>query len=307
MANDFNQKGFIRFLPKNMKAYYLLARFDRPVGWGLLFLPCSFGLVLGAHELQHAGLSCSFGFLLFWLLLLAFGAMMMRGAGCVWNDILDRKIDAGVERTKDRPLAAKIITVPQALFFATLLLLPSLSVFLLLPLKAKITVCAILPLVLLYPLMKRVMMMPQLILGLVFNWGIFVGYSIVTHEYPLTMSVVFLWVAGIFWTLGYDTIYACQDRKYDIALGVKSLAVLLGDRVKILVSSFYLFLTLFYGLAFASWAIFIAIAVLNLSVLRAIYRIDLDVPAECLRFFKNNVRLGSGYFLISYMVVIFYP
>ena len=112
--------------------------------------------------------------------------MMMRGAGCVWNDILDRKIDAGVERTKDRPLAAKIITVPQALFFATLLLLPSLFVFLLLPLKAKLTVLAILPLVLLYPLMKRVMMMPQLILGLVFNWGIFVGYSIVTHDYPFT-------------------------------------------------------------------------------------------------------------------------
>lgn len=218
-------------MPASWQPYLRLSRFDRPIGFWLLALPCYMGQFLGRGGI---------GFSYFDLLLMALwvvGAVAMRGAGCSFNDFVDRDIDAKVARTAGRPLPAGLITPKQALIWTIAQCLIGLVVLLLLPRPAQIIALLAIPMVAAYPFMKRITWWPQVWLGLTFNWGVLVGYGAVMGN--LDWPALWLYLACVCWTIGYDTIYAQQDIEDDALVGVKSTARLFGDRARFWVSVFY--------------------------------------------------------------------
>ena len=217
-------------LPPRLRAYARLARLDRPAGAWLLYWPTPAGLALAG------------GLVTDWPLLLWFlaGAFIMRAAGCVWNDIVDRDLDARVARTRARPVASGAISVRAALAVAIGLSLLGLVVLLQLRPLAQLIAIASLGLVAAYPFMKRITWWPQAWLGLTFNWGALVGYTAVATPSP---AMLLLYAAGIFWTLGYDTIYALQDIEDDAMAGIRSSARRLGARARAGISLFYVLAT----------------------------------------------------------------
>jgi 4-hydroxybenzoate polyprenyltransferase len=218
-------------LPPRLRAYARLARLDRPAGAWLLYWPTPAGLALAG------GLTGQWP-LLFWFLA---GAFIMRAAGCVWNDIVDRDLDARVARTRARPLASGALSVRAALATAIGLSLLGLVVLLQLRPLAQVVAVASLALVAAYPFMKRITWWPQAWLGLTFNWGALVGYTAIAEPAP---PMLLLYAAGIFWTLGYDTIYALQDIEDDAMAGIRSSARRLGRHARPGIA-------LFYGLSIA--------------------------------------------------------
>ncbi|MEM7022695.1 MAG: 4-hydroxybenzoate octaprenyltransferase [Pseudomonadota bacterium] len=282
------QWNWLDWLPAWLRPYGVLARWDRPIGSWLLLWPCWWGVVL-ASPLPDP-----------WLMVLfAIGAIAMRGAGCVINDLIDRDLDAKVERTRHRPLASGQLGVPQALAFLAIQLLIGLLV---LHSFNGFTVAlgfAVMPLVLIYPLMKRITWWPQAYLGLTFNWGALVGWSAVTGS--LSMPAILLYAAGFFWTLGYDTIYAHQDKADDALIGIKSSARKLGGATIPWLWGFYgvtLALLVLAGLLNGAGPWFIAGLVLAaLHFTWQIRTVDIDDPASCLRRFRSNRELGLLVFL----------
>ena len=237
---DTQHRGLMRLLPARLRPYASLARFDRPIGWWLLFWPCAWGLVL-------SGMPGASWWELAWLLA---GAIAMRGAGCIYNDIVDRKLDAQVERTRDRPLASGAVSVRAALVWMAILLAIGFGVWLHIPLRAKALALMTLPVVALYPYMKRITWWPQAFLGLVFGSGAVVGFAAGDWQVIFPERVLPMWLlyAGtIAWVIGYDTIYALQDMEDDALVGVRSSARRMGKSVRIGVGCFY-------GLALALWA-----------------------------------------------------
>jgi 4-hydroxybenzoate polyprenyltransferase len=230
---DIVTNGFIRYLPERWQVYALLMRLDRPAGWWLLLLPSWWAIVLASGgfwmmSLRHWGLM-----VLFWA-----GAVIMRGAGCLINDLWDRDLDRKVERTRSRPIASGAVSVRQALIFLAILL--SLGLLILLQLSwlpIGLGVLSLL-LVVVYPLMKRVTWWPQAFLGLTFNFGVLIGWAEVQETLSFPMLV--LYVGGIFWTLAYDTVYAHQDKEDDMLAGIKSTALLFGRYSKLVVLMFYI-------------------------------------------------------------------
>ncbi|SIO18245.1 4-hydroxybenzoate polyprenyltransferase [Parasphingorhabdus marina DSM 22363] len=231
---DTENTGLIGLLPSAARPYALLARLDRPIGWWLLFWPCAWGVALAGGAIQRWDL-------LLWLLL---GSVAMRGAGCVYNDIVDRDLDRKVERTRSRPLASGVVSLRSAWIWLLLLCLAGLVVWFQINLTAKIVALCSLALVAAYPFMKRITWWPQLWLGLVFSWGALVGWLAIAPDGSLAMLL--LYGGTIFWVIGYDTIYALQDREDDALVGIKSSALRLGDNVRPGVLGFYL-------LALAGW------------------------------------------------------
>lgn len=231
---DTEYRGFIGLLPAAARPYALLARLDRPIGWWLLFWPCSWGVALAGGALQNWDL-------IFWLLL---GSVAMRGVGCVYNDIVDRDLDKQVERTRSRPLASGAVSLKAAWVWLGLLCLIGLTVWLQLNLVAKLVALGSLALVAAYPFMKRITWWPQAWLGMVFSWGALVGWLAIVPEFSPAMLL--LYAGSIFWVIGFDTIYALQDREDDALAGIRSSALRLGDNVRFGV-------LVFYGLALASW------------------------------------------------------
>jgi len=211
-------------LPAAWQPYARLARFDRPIGSWLLFWPCAWGVLLAKGPW-------------WWVPLFGVGAVAMRGAGCVYNDIVDRDLDAGVARTRGRPIPSGAVSVSAARRWMIVLALAGCAVWLALGPAAKLVAIASLLLVAAYPFMKRITSWPQAWLGLAFNWGALVAWAQVRGavEWP----AVALWAAGIAWTLGYDTIYALQDIEDDPLVGVKSSARALGQGVRAGVAGFY--------------------------------------------------------------------
>ena len=229
-------------MPRRAHPYIRLSRFDRPIGTWLLLFPCWWAIALASAVSTPADLP--------WYLFVLFGigAMLMRGGGCTWNDILDRDFDAQVARTRDRPLPAGEVTVRQAFAWFVVQLAVSAAVLLSFNSFAIWTGIASLSLVALYPLAKRVTFWPQFVLGLAFNWGALLGWAAVTAD--LGWPAVVLYAGGIFWTLGYDTIYAHQDRPDDPVAGVKSSARALGLMAsKPWLIAFYLAAAALFGLA----------------------------------------------------------
>lgn len=231
MFTDIRQKGWIKALPEKAQPYAYLMRLDRPIGNWLLFWPGAFAIVLAAEfpEMVDTALTT--------LLLFAIGAPVMRAAGCTINDLWDRELDKGVERTAGRPIAAGDITPKQALYLLGGLLFLGLIILMQLPLTAVLLGFAALPLVILYPLMKRYTFWPQAFLGLTFNFAVLIGWAAIDITLPMEAFLLFL--AGLFWTMGYDTIYAFQDIEDDLTIGVKSTAILFQDNPKPVIWIFY--------------------------------------------------------------------
>jgi 4-hydroxybenzoate polyprenyltransferase len=277
------QLGWLARLPRGLQDYGLLARLDRPIGTWLLLIPCLWGLALVGG-----------GAAMVWAPLFAIGAIAMRGAGCTINDMADREFDRMVERTRARPLAAGRLGMREAALFLAVQLLIGLVVLVFLPLTAAIIALCSMPLVIAYPFMKRVTHWPQAFLGLTFNWGILVGYAVVAGG--LGLPALLLYVAGIAWTLGYDTIYAHQDKEDDALIGVKSSALKLGDATHNWLFGFYgvmLGALVLAGLAAGLKPLFF-MALLPVAGVLAwqVQGLDLDDPADCLMRFRANRGLG---------------
>ena len=226
---DANPSHWVDSAPSWAEPYLRLSRFDRPVGFWLLALPCFVGMSLARLEVFWPSHQAVLEDILM-AVLFSLGAVAMRGAGCTWNDILDRKIDAQVSRTAGRPLPAGRVSVSAAMIWLLVQCLIGLAVLLSLPNFAKIVALLSIPLVALYPLMKRITWWPQIWLGMTFNWGALVAPAAIRNE--LTLVDLLVYVALILWTLGYDTIYALQDKEDDAMVGVKSTARRFGEAVQ---------------------------------------------------------------------------
>ena len=273
-----------------MSSYLRLMRLHQPVGIWLLLWPCWWSLALASPGFPSLRL----------LILFALGAVVMRSAGCIINDMVDREIDRQVERTKTRPLASGALSMFQASLLLAVLLFIALIIALLLGKTVLLWSAAALLPVALYPWMKRITWWPQLFLGLTFNWGALVGWVAVRGE--IEAPALWLYTACVCWTLGYDTIYAHQDKIDDEAIGVKSTARLWGARTKPFLAVCYaVFIMLFCisllqttaTLPLAAWAC-IAMAVLHLFW--QIYAVKLDQGASCKKIFKSNITLGTLFF-----------
>ena len=276
-----------RFAPPRLRPWLKLGRFDRPAGAWLLLLPGWQGIALASAE-GHASPSLPL------LLKFAVGAFLMRAAGCAWNDILDRDIDAKVARTAARPVASGQISVKQALGFLAACSLVSFTILATMPPVAIGLGVGSLALVAAYPLMKRITWWPQAWLGLTFNWGALLGYAAVTGT--IALPCLLLYVSGVFWTLGYDTIYAIQDMEDDALAGVKSSARRLGSGAAQGVLAFY-GLTAIFAFAAAYTAalgpVFLAFGVLYaLHLFNQARQVRIDDGAGALRLFKSNRAAG---------------
>ncbi len=287
-ASDIRPDHWLyRLSPPAAWPYFSLMRADRPIGFWLLFLPCLWALLMA--PIASGGLPD------WWLLpLFAIGAIAMRGAGCTFNDIADRNFDALVARTATRPIPSGQVSVKQAVAFLGLQLLVALCVLLSLPWLAILMGVASLALVFTYPFMKRVTYWPQAFLGLTFNWGALLGWAAAVDG--LAWPALALYLGGFFWTIGYDTIYAHQDREDDALIGVKSTALKFGRKTKPWVAVFYLFALVAWALAGwlagFGWPYALGLLAAALQLGWQLVTLDIDDGAGCLLRFKSNKWAG---------------
>ncbi len=284
-ASDIPKGGWIdRWSPAAVRPYLRLARLDRPIGTWLLLIPCWWGVALAGPGLPDLVL----------LVLFAVGAVAMRGAGCTFNDIVDRDIDRRVARTADRPVASGQISVAAAIAFMAAQGLVGLAVLLSLNRAAILWGLGSLALVAIYPFMKRVTWWPQLVLGLAFNWGALVGY--VAAAGALAMPALLLYAAGIAWTLGYDTIYAHQDKQDDAIVGVRSSALFLGARTRpFLFAAYGATVALLAGAGLAgglAWPFYLALVAGLAHLFWQASTVDTERPQDCLAKFRSNRDFG---------------
>lgn len=286
MTTDIEDQGILKLLPVGIRPYAVLMRLDRPIGWWLLLLPAWWAIILSRTPFDGES----------WHMMVLFlvGAIVMRGAGCVINDIWDRNLDMKVERTKTRPIASGVISLRQAICFTMILSIIGLWVLVQLPPYAIMLGLVSIPFIVVYPLMKRFTWWPQLFLGLTFNFGALIGWAAMTGA--LDWPALSLYAAGIFWTLGYDTIYASMDKKDDAQQGIQSTARRFGDAVKIWVYGFYIMafalLVLTVLLTEAFWPVVTLMAVPLMIALRWIRDWDPDNDSESLRLFKRQRDIG---------------
>ena len=274
--------------PAWSRPYLRLARLDRPIGSWLLLLPCWWSVALAAIAAGSAAPSLAH------IVLFFIGAFAMRGAGCTWNDIVDRDLDASVERTRSRPIPAGQVSVKQAFAF---LALQALVGFLVLISFNGFTIAlgiASLAIVAVYPFMKRITHWPQIVLGLAFSWGALMGWAAAFGR--LDSPAFLLYAGAIAWVIGYDTIYAHQDREDDALIGIKSTALLFGERTKRMLSLFYGLAVLLIGAAgFSAGAgLVFALGLLAFAGHLAwqVVRLDIDDPDRCLALFKSDRDAG---------------
>jgi 4-hydroxybenzoate polyprenyltransferase len=291
---DSERRGLIGALPRPLRPYASLIRLDRPIGAWLLFWPCAWSVAL-------AGMGPDGLRLIAWL---ALGAWAMRSAGCVWNDVVDRDLDARVERTRLRPLASGRASLAGAWVLLAALGLIGLVVLLQLGRTAQVVALASLAPVAAYPFMKRITWWPQAWLGLVFSWGALVGWPAVRGELGLTPSV--LWAGSVFWVIGYDTVYALQDREDDALVGVKSSALALGRHARTGVA-------VCYAVALALWAVALwrvrpdGLALAALLPIAGhlawqVFRLDPEEGGDALAKFRSNRMAGFILFLACLVV-----
>lgn len=274
--------------PSWSRPYLRLSRLDRPIGSWLLLMPCWWSAALAA------GIAGDVGQLPVTLALFFAGAFVMRGAGCTWNDITDRDLDARVERTRSRPIPAGQVSVKQAAVFLVAQALIGLAVLLQFNHFAVMTGIASLLIVAVYPFMKRITWWPQIVLGLAFSWGALMGFAVTLGR--IDASALLLYLGSIAWVIGYDTIYAHQDAEDDALIGIKSTALLFGARTRPALMAFYAAAVVLIGaalaLAGARWPAGIGLAASAAHLVWQIRRLDIGDPALCLRIFKSNRDAG---------------
>jgi 4-hydroxybenzoate polyprenyltransferase len=286
--SDALPRHWTRALPAGWRAYAQLSRLDRPIGWRLLLLPCWMGIALARiqdgfwpEDAKHAA-----AFLL--------GAILMRGAGCTYNDIVDRDIDAKVERTRARPLPSGRVTAAQAWAWLGVQCTLALVALLLLPRFAQFVAIASLPLVAAYPFMKRVTWWPQAWLGIVFSWGALVGGAATSGA--LLPEALALYLGSFFWVIAYDTIYALQDKEDDALVGVRSTARLFGARWREWTLLFYLAALASWSVAAyfagAPWPTFAALAIVGALIWRTLQQPQDGDGESALAAFKANALIG---------------
>jgi 4-hydroxybenzoate polyprenyltransferase len=284
--------SWVEHAPLWLQPWARLARLDRPIGTWLLFWPCVFGLLLGAAADERRFLQWHD---MYFIVLFAIGSLVMRGAGCTFNDIVDRKIDAKVARTRARPIPSGAVSVRGAVVFLILQCLVGLAVLLQFNWFAVGLGASSLLLVAAYPFMKRITWWPQAWLGLTFNWGALLGFAAQTGRLDIADGMLY---AGLFfWTLGYDTIYALQDKADDELIGVKSTARLFGAAARPWVLRFYAVgFTLILAAGFTEhtgWPFAFVLLLAGAHLLWQVKKLDIDDPANCLTIFRSNRETGA--------------
>jgi len=275
--------------PALIELLFEIMRLHRPIGIWLLMLPCWFGLAYVSPSFPNP----------WYLMLFALGATVMRGAGCIYNDIVDRDLDAQVERTKGRPIARGDLTVPQAIVFIVILSMIGAIILYQFPGKAILAGVASLFLVMGYPWMKRITYWPQAFLGVTFNWGIWVAWG--TQDQNLSLGIICLFLGSLLWTIGYDTIYAHQDREDDLLVGMKSSAIKFGEKTKPA-------LWVLYGGSVLLWFIAGALAGLHkwfyggmiaiaIHFIWQILTLDINNGPNCAQRFFSNTYVGLILFI----------
>jgi 4-hydroxybenzoate polyprenyltransferase len=293
LVPDSERHGLIGGLPAGWRPNASLMRLDRPIGTWLLFWPCAWSVAL-------AGVGGRWSLFL-WL---ALGAFAMRSAGCVYNDIVDRDLDARVERTRLRPLASGRVSVRSAWVLLATLLIVGLFVLLQLDRLAQIIALGSLALVAAYPFMKRITWWPQAWLGLVFSWGALVGWPAVTGEFD--RAALWLWLGSVAWVVGYDTLYAIQDKEDDALVGVQSSARALGRRAALGVGLFYALALTGWGAALwrvrPEWLTLVALVPAALHLAGQVARADPENGDKALALFRSNRTTGLLMFLATLVV-----
>jgi len=289
---DAVDKDWVAHLPPAVQPYLRLMRLDRPIGTWLLFWPCMLGLLLGATEGDRPFGSWHDAWL---TLLFALGSIVMRGAGCTYNDIVDRDFDARVARTQGRPLPSGAVSLRDAWFFLAAQCVLGLAILLQFnPLTIELGVGS-LALIAAYPFMKRITWWPQAWLGLTFNWGALMGFAAMTGT--IDSADAMLYAGLFFWTLGYDTIYAHQDKDDDALIGVKSTARLFGERSGNWIVGFYASaFTLVLAAGFtehAGWPFALLMLLAGVHLLWQARRLDIGSSEACLRLFRSNRDTGA--------------
>ena len=280
---DIRTPFWMKHIPTSWHPYFYLGRYDRPIGILILFFPCLWVFTL-TEKLHNIPL----------LLLFFLGSILMRGAGCILNDMADRKFDGKIERTKMRPLAQGSLTSHQALVFLGVHLSLALLVLVQLnPLTIMLGIAA-LPLVMLYPFMKRWTYWPQAFLGLTFNWGVLMTYTETTLSFH--PKILLIYGAAFFWTLGYDTIYGFQDKEGDLGLGLKSTALLFDKNPQTFLGLcfliMFLLLALFGALEGYSNFYYGTLTLPLTFLLYKVWRLDTTNPSECLQIFRFQKIVG---------------
>ena len=277
-----------------VKLFIVLIRLKKPIGFMLLFWPCAWGLTL-AYDF-----STNLNDYFFYLTLFFLGAVFMRSAGCIVNDILDKEFDKKVFRTKKRPIASEKISVRVALFYIVILCLLALVVLLNFNQFTILLALGSMPLAFTYPLMKRFTYWPQLFLGITFNYGLILGWTAIKSQ--IDMMPILFYIGAIFWTLGYDTIYGFQDVKDDEIIGLKSTSIKFKKKPQILLYSCYsifllIILTIGYFMSLNKLSLFLYILIFIQMFYFQLNKLNTKNPSSCLKIFKSNNFLGLLIFL----------
>jgi 4-hydroxybenzoate polyprenyltransferase len=274
--------------PAGLRPYLRLARLDRPIGSWLLLIPCWWSSALAAVAADARAPSLAH------IVLFFIGAFAMRGAGCTWNDIVDRDLDAAVERTRSRPIPSGQVSLAQAALFLILLALIGLAVLISFNGLTIALGIASLAIVAVYPFMKRITYWPQIVLGLAFSWGALMGWAAAFGS--LALPPLLLYAGSISWVIGYDTIYAHQDREDDALIGIKSTALLFGERTKPMLALFYglaVILLAAAGFSAGSGLVFaLGLCAFAAHLVWQIVRLDVTDPDNCLAVFKSDRDAG---------------
>tara|TARA_A100001011_G_scaffold163600_1_gene172165 strand:- start:310 stop:1233 length:924 start_codon:yes stop_codon:yes gene_type:complete len=283
--SDINKNKLIRLLPKNIQLYFLLLRIDRPIGWWLLVLPSWWVIFLNSSNI-FVSLKLIFYFTL--------GAILMRGGGCIINDLWDYKFDQKVFRTSSRPLASGDLSFFSAYIILFIVLFLSFLILLQLTKIAWLVAIFSFPLIIFYPFSKRITNYPQFILGLVFSWGVPLGFAS-THGiiyFENFLYTFYLYIGTVFWVFGYDSIYSIQDKDDDMHIGVKSTALTFGKNLKYAVFISYFIAILFWILASNSFIWYTGVFVVSIHMIWQISKVELNNPHLALKLFKSNRDLG---------------
>ena len=281
---------------EKFQIFVQLTRLNQPIGFLLLFWPCAWGLTLGYYFNSDTNLYLKY------IILFFLGSVLMRSAGCIFNDIIDRDLDKKVQRTKERPIASGKISVPKASICAIVLCLVSLLILLQFNWLTIVLGMSSMTLAFAYPFMKRITYWPQLFLGLTFNWGIIMGWASITNS--ISIEPLVLYLSAIFWTLGYDTIYGLQDIRDDEIIGVKSTSIKFKNNVKVFVGTCYslcvlCILILFFLMKIDKYHLVLS----TFFILSLIYQIkifNIYNPKSCLFSFRMNNLTGLLIFLFIF-------
>ncbi len=281
---------------KQIKIFLELTRLNKPIGVMLLFWPCAWGLTLAYYFNNEIILYFKY------LLLFFLGSVLMRSAGCIFNDIVDKNLDKKIKRTKRRPIAAKKISLQRAFIYIILLCLLALAILLQFNQLTVVLGMSSMILAFAYPFMKRITYWPQLFLGLTFNWGIIMGWTAMTNN--ISIEPIILYFSAIFWTLGYDTIYGLQDIKDDEIIGIKSTSIKFKKNVKFFIGTCYSLCVFFILLLYLTMEINKSLLIISIFfILTLIYQMKIfktNSPKTCLEAFRINNLTGIFIFIFIF-------